>query len=163
MKRVMVSGSFDPPTLGHLALMKQCAALFDEVVVCLFRNVDKRALFSVEDRLSMLRAMAEEAGLSSVRVDASDGYAADYAKSHDIGFVVRGLRDERDAAYEIEMARYNNKRSPGLETLLWVAPYEEREISSTEVRKKLLAGEDASGLLPAAVLRIARECLSVDS
>ncbi len=159
MKRGMVSGSFDPPTWGHLDLVRRAAALFDEVVVCLFRNAEKTALFSEEDRLRMLHAMLEEAGLSDVRVDFFSGYVADYARENRISYVVRGLRNERDTAYEIEMARYNAARNPSLETLFLVSPAERVGISSTEARKRLEEGRDASNFLPPAVLRLARACL----
>ena len=77
-KTALVTGSFDPPTIGHLELIAEAARVFDEVVVCVFRNAEKEYLFSESERLKMLSAMIAERGLSShVTVDVNDGYVAD--------------------------------------------------------------------------------------
>ena len=139
-KRALVTGSFDPPTVGHLELITQAARVFDEVVVCVFRNSEKEYLFSEAERVEMLSAMIAEQGLSHVTVDVNDGYVADYAREKGIGFVFRGVRNEKDMAYEMDMARYNRNRNPELETVLWVASAEQKGISSTEVRSWLQIG-----------------------
>lgn len=150
-KKALVTGSFDPPTLGHLELIVEAARVFDEVVVCIFRNSEKKYLFSESERFEMLTVMIRERGLSHVTVDVNDGYVADYAREKGIGFVFRGVRDEKDMAYETEMARYNHERNPGLETLLWVAPSEQKGISSTKVRVSLQKGEIPDDVLPKSV------------
>lgn len=155
-KKALVTGSFDPPTIGHLELIAQAARMFDEVVVCVFRNSEKTYLFSEAERTEMLAAMIAERGLSHVTVDVSDGYVADYAREKGIGFVFRGVRDEKDMAYEMEMARYNHNRNPDLETLLWVAPTEQKGISSTEVRSLLQKGDLSEELLPKSVAELIR-------
>ena len=151
-KKALVTGSFDPPTNGHLALIREAASVFDEVVVCVFRNCEKHYMFSEAERAEMLRAMIAESGFSGVTVDVSDGYVADYAREKGIGYLFRGVRDEKDMAYEMEMARYNRNRTPGLETILWVAPDEKKEISSTEVRSLLHNGVLSELYLPKSVL-----------
>lgn len=151
MRIALISGSFDPPTMGHLDLIKRARELFNEVVVCIFRNSEKQYLFTEKERLAMLSAMIAEAKLTFVRVDVSAGFVADYAQIHDIGYVVRGVRNADDMEYEIEMARYNKKRNPNLETLLLVAPSTFSGISSTEVRKRLKNQWDLYGLLPESV------------
>lgn len=155
-KKALVTGSFDPPTMGHLELITEAARLFDEVVVCIFRNADKVYLFSEAERFEMLSAMISERKLDTVFVDASDGYVADYAREKGISFVFRGVRDEKDMAYEIDMARYNNKRNPDLETVLWVAPTEQKGISSTEVRSSLQNGVLPEAFLPKSVAELIR-------
>ena len=150
-KKALVTGSFDPPTLGHLELIAQAARLFDEVVVCVFRNSEKSYLFFESDRVEMLSAMIAERGLANVTVDVSDGYVADYAREKGIKFVFRGVRDEKDMAYEMDMARYNCNRNPGLETILWVAPDEQKGVSSTEVRNSLQKGVLPIEFLPKSV------------
>lgn len=152
-KKALVTGSFDPPTLGHLALIEQAARLFDEVVVCVFRNSEKEYWFSEAERSEMLLAMIAERGLSNVTVDVSGGYVADYAREKGIGFVFRGVRNEKDMAYEMDMARYNRNRNPGLETVLWVASAEQKEISSTEVRSLLQKGVVPADLLPESIVK----------
>ncbi len=155
-KKALVTGSFDPPTNGHLALIAEAARLFDEVVVCVFRNSEKEYLFSESERAQMLSAMIAEQGLSYVTVDVSDGYVADYAQEKGIGFVFRGVRDEKDMAYEMDMARYNRNRNPDLETVLWVAPDEQKGISSTEVRSWLQKGIVPTDSLPQSVVELIR-------
>ena len=151
-KKALVTGSFDPPTNGHLALIREAASVFDEVVVCVFRNCEKHNMFSEAEREEMLRVMIAESGLSGVSVDVSDGYVADYAREKGIGYIFRGVRDDKDLAYEMEMARYNRNRNPGLETILWVAPDEKKGISSTEVRSLLHNGVLPEAYLPKSVL-----------
>jgi len=155
-KKALVTGSFDPPTIGHLELIAEAARVFDEVVVCVFRNQEKAYLFSESERAEMLSAMLAERDLSCVSVDVSDGYVADYAREKGIGFVFRGVRDEKDMAYEMDMARYNHTRNPQLETILWVAPTEQKGISSTEVRSCLQNGVVPDEVLPKSVAKLIR-------
>lgn len=153
-KKALVTGSFDPPTVGHLALIEKAARAFDEVIVCIFRNREKESLFSEELRVKMLWDAIGEAGLGNVTVDVSDGFVADYAREKGIGAVVRGVRDIRDMEYEVDMARYNNQRNHDLETFLWVAPDSQKGISSTEARKMLHGGVLSDDILPPAVIRL---------
>lgn len=155
-KKVLVTGSFDPPTIGHLEMIAEAARMFDDVVVCVFRNQEKEYLFSESERAAMLYAMITEQGLSNVTVDVSGGYVADYARETGIGFVFRGVRDEKDMAYEMDMARYNHMRNPNLETVLWVAPTEQRNVSSTEVRSFLQKGIVPDEFLPKSVAALIR-------
>lgn len=155
-KRALVTGSFDPPTIGHLELIAKAAQLFDEVVVCVFRNSEKKYFFSEGKRKEMLSAMIAERGLGNVSVDVNDGFVADYARDREIDIIFRGVRDEKDMAYEAEMARYNRSRTPGLETLLWVAPDEQKGISSTEVRSILQKGVVPDAFLPKSVAELIR-------
>lgn len=150
-KKALVAGSFDPPTLGHLELIAEASRVFDEVVVGVFRNAEKEYLFSESERLQMISAMLAERKLVNVMVDVSDGYVVDYAREKGIEFAFRGVRDEKDLAYELEMARYNRQHNPQLETLLWVAPKEQKEISSTEVRLALQNGVVPDAILPKSV------------
>ena len=147
MSKALVTGSFDPVTRGHFALFEKASKAFDEVTVCIFRNPEKKYLFSEEERLRLITIGLSELGLSNVSVDVSDGYVADYAKEKGIGFVVRGVRNSADVEYETEMARYNTTRNPALETFLWVAPLSQSDMSSTAVRRAL-----SEGLVPRELL-----------
>ena len=153
-KKALVTGSFDPPTVGHLVLIEKAARAFDEVIVCVFRNREKESFFSEELRVEMLCEAIGEAGLDNVTVDVSDGFVADYAREKGIGAVVRGVRDVRDMEYEVDMARYNNQRNRNLETFLWVAHDGQKGISSTEARKMLHGGVLPDDILPPAVIRL---------
>ena len=147
MANALVTGSFDPVTVGHFALIEKAARAFDTVVVAIFRNPDKVYFFTEEERRFLIETGLRELGLANVSVDISDGYVADYAKEKGIGFVVRGVRNADDMAYELEMARYNNRRNPELETFLWGAPAEQSDLSSTKVREYLKKGEIPKALL----------------
>ena len=159
MAKALVTGSFDPVTRGHFSLFAKAARGFDEVVVCIFRNHDKSYFFSEEERLNFIRVGLCEMGLTNVSVDISDGYVADYAKEKGIGFVVRGVRNTLDMAYELEMARYNTARNPDLETFLWAAPEIESNISSSAVRAALKEGRIPEELLLSSVANEIRKLL----
>ena len=157
MAKALVTGSFDPITRGHFAMIEMVARIFDEVTVCIFVNPDKMYCFSKEERLAFIRAGIHELGLANVTADVSDGYVADYCKAHGIGFVVRGVRNADDMAYEAEMARYNHERNPLLETLMWQCPPESVGISSTAVRKSLEKGKIPDDMLLCSTMELIRK------
>ncbi len=146
MSRALIPGSFDPVTRGHEALIRRAARLFDEVHVIVFINPDKRGLFSHEARARMLSLCF--ADLPSVKVGFDDGMVADYAVREGITAIVKGVRNAEDLAYEQDMARRNFAAS-GVETLFLTAEEGCETLSSTEVRRRLAAGETVEGLLPA--------------
>ena len=156
-KKALLTGSFDPPTVGHLDLITKAAGAFDEVVVCIFCTAQKAYMFTEEERLTMLRAMINEAELENVTADVNGGYVADYAKERDITCVVRGVRGMLDLEYEVEMAHYNKKRNPDLETFFWVAPESQEGISSTEARKVIRMGMDPDVFCTKAVVELIRK------
>ena len=133
MKIALIPGTFDPFTIGHLELVKIASSLFDKVV------------FDEDARLSMIRRSVE--AFSNVSVDIDHGYTADYAKKIGAEYIVRGIRNEIDAKYEMEMADFNLKRT-GVRTLLIPAPEEIAGISSTRVREELKQGNSVEALVP---------------
>lgn len=145
MKIALIPGTFDPFTIGHLELVKIASALFDKVVVCILVNPNKTHLFDENTRLSMIRRSVE--AFSNVSVDIDHGYTADYAKKIGAEYIVRGIRNEIDAKYEMEMADFNLKRT-GVRTLLIPAPEEIAGISSTRVREELEQGNSVEALVP---------------
>ncbi len=144
---VLLPGSYDPCTRGHLAIIERAAALYGRVIVGIFINPDKQGLFTHGERLSFLTAAV--AHLPNVSVDFSEGFVADYAKEKGISLIIKGIRNETDRAYEEEMAAYNEKRG-GVKTLLWQADGPLCELSSTRVREALDRGEDIGALVPTA-------------
>lgn len=152
MRIAVCPGSFDPVTLGHMDIVRRAARQFDRVYLCAMVNDRKGAgLLDPAQRLALLTLAAE--GLTNVTVDSWNGWLVDYAKRVGASAVVKGIRDERDLAWELEMAEYNRRADPvlALETILLPAKEEYREISSTLVREKLLAGEGIENYVPAAV------------
>ena len=146
MKRIaLIPGTFDPVTVGHLDLVQFSSLIFDEVVVCICVNPDKKNLFDENERKNMLEQAV--ASYPNVRVDIHHGWTADYALSIGAQCIVRGIRNETDAKYELEMADFNFDYK-GVRTLLIPARSEIAKISSTAVREKLSKGENVEGLVP---------------
>ena len=158
MRRALLPGSFDPVTLGHLDIICRAAVNYDEVVVGIFENPEKRYLFTTEQRRELL-SLAKQ-NLPHVHIAACSGYTADYARDGGFAAIIRGYRSERDLNDEQKMAQYNSERG-GVHTLLLETPPELAGVSSTLVRERLAAGESISGLVPEAcrktILRLYRE------
>lgn len=148
MSSVILPGSYDPVTVGHLEIIKRAAALYDEVYVVAFVNPKKNYTFSVEERVKMLILATDE--LENVLVSYSGGYVIDYMREHGIEKIVKGYRNDEDLKWEREQAEYNLKNG-GYETELWLCQDEMKDVSSTAVRELLKSGKSASDLLPEAV------------
>lgn len=149
--RALMPGSYDPVTVGHLAVIEATAARYDRVTVALFINPNKKGLFPHEIRLTLLRLAT--AHLPNVDVIFSDGMVADYARAGGYDRIVKGVRSRTDLLYEEEMAAFNLERG-GVPTELVPAEEAYAAVSSTAVRRALAAGDQAalSLLLPPSVL-----------
>ena len=141
---VIIPGSYDPPTLGHLDIIRRAAEMYDEVYAVVFNNPNKTYAFSAEDRVAMLMLATEE--LDNVLVSYSAGLVVDYMRDHGIDRIVKGYRNEADLAWEGEQAEYN-LRFGGYETELLPTSPEYCDLSSTLVRERLSRGEAVSGLV----------------
>lgn len=141
---VIMPGSYDPVTLGHLDVIRRIAEREDEVYVVIFQNPKKAYTFSLEDRARMLMLATE--GLDNVIVSYSLGRVVDYMREHNIEKIVKGYRNDDDLLWEREQAEYNLKHG-GYETELVRCRAGFDKISSTEVRKRLKSGEDLDGLV----------------
>ncbi len=146
MRKALVPGSFDPITLGHLAIIESAARLFDSVTVCVMVNEEKKYLFSLTERAEMIRQAV--AGLPNVQVDIWSGMLFEYAESHGISAIVKGIRNEKDTAFEILQADFNRDKYPAAQTVLIPAPEGMGEVSSTLVRELAAKGEDISAYVP---------------
>ena len=139
MLRAVYPGSFDPVTNGHLDIIRRSRCLADELIVGVLNNKAKTPLFSVEERVKMLKEMTKN--MTGVKVVPFEGLLVDFAKEMSAGIVVRGLRAVTDFEYELQMAQTNNKLSPELETVFLTTSLEYSYLSSTIVRKwQLLEG-----------------------
>ena len=146
---VIVPGSYDPVTLGHLDIIRRAAEENDEVYAVIFVNPDKEYTFSLDDRVAMLMLATEE--LDNVIVSYSLGYVVDYMREHGIDRIVKGYRNERDLEWERVQAEYNLAHG-GYETELWLCESEKSGISSTLARKMIADGDDLSKILPLSVI-----------
>lgn len=150
MSSVILPGSYDPVTRGHLEIIARAAKTYDEVYVVAFVNPNKTYTFSVEERVKMLILATDE--FDNVLVSYSDGFVIDYMREHGIEKIVKGYRNEKDLAWEREQAEYNLKNG-GFETELWLCRDEMKDVSSTAVRELLASGESADDLLPISVAK----------
>ena len=150
-------GSFDPPTNGHLDLIGRGAKIFEELVVAILRNPEKSPMFSLPERLEMLRQLTAEFG--NVRIDTFDGLMVEYAKSAQATCILRGIRAISDYEYELQMALMNRKLEPTLETVFMMPADKYSYVSSRLVREVAQAGGPVKGLVPEVVEEKLREKL----
>ena len=150
MKRAVCPGSFDPVTLGHLDVVERASALYDQVVVAVLINKKKSSLFTVEERIQMLREAVEPFG--NVVVDSFHGLVVDYCKDQGIPVIVKGLRAVSDFDYELQMAQMNHGLA-GVETLFMPTNPLYSFLSSSLVKEVATYGGDVSRLVPEPVNR----------
>ena len=147
MKKAVYPGSFDPVTYGHLDIIKRAATMFDELTVVVSNNVAKSSLFSVEERVNMLKEVTKE--LPNVKVDSFSGLLIDYAKENNVNVSIRGLRAITDFEYELQIAQTNRKLSEGtLDTFFLTTSLEYSYLSSSSVREIAYFGGDISQCVP---------------
>ncbi len=151
MKRAIYPGSFDPLTMGHMDLIRRAAAIFDELTVAVLNNHEKSPLFSVEERVKMIKEAVSE--LPNVKVDSFSGFLVDYARAHGIQVSIRGLRTPSDFEYELPTAQFNRILSKGqVETLFLATGLEYAHLSSSAVREVAKFKGDITGLVPDCIL-----------
>ena len=149
MLRAVYPGSFDPVTYGHLDIIRRSARIADELVVGVLNNNAKMPLFSVEERVKMLKEVTDE--FSNVKVVPFEGLLIDFAKQIEADFVVRGLRAITDFEYELQMSQTNHKLEPEVETMFLTTSIEYSYLSSTTVKEVAAFGGDISQFVPEAV------------
>lgn len=145
MFKALFPGSFDPPTLGHIEIIKRAAELFDEFIVGIGSNYAKsKSLLRSQEKMEILQE--ETKHLKGVQVMSFSGLVIDFAKSQGVKILVRALRSERDFEYEVQMARANRKLGKGLETLFLSS--EDPHISSTLIRELASHRADLKSFVP---------------
>ena len=147
MKKAIYPGSFDPVTFGHQDMIIRSSAIVDELVVGVLNNRAKNSLFSVEERVSMLKEMT--ASLPNVTVDSFNGLLVDYMKEHGVSLIVRGLRAVTDFEYELQIAQTNHVENPDVETIFLTTNLQYSYLSSSIVREFAAYGGDISKFVPA--------------
>ena len=152
-KRVTVyAGSFDPITNGHLDLLSRALKIFDNIIIAVAENPAKRPLFTLEERLEMIRAsLANHPDPHRIKVDSFQGLLVDYVKKCGAVAILRGLRAVSDFEYEFQMALMNRKLSRKPETLYLMTGARWIYISSRIIKEVVQAGGSVTGLVPEAV------------
>jgi pantetheine-phosphate adenylyltransferase len=144
-------GSFDPITNGHLDLIERCSGVVSKLVVAILKNETKRPLFSVEERMEMLREVVSI--YPNVEVDSFHGLLVDYAATRKARLILRGIRAISDYEYELQMALMNRRLRPEIETMFMMAGEAYSFISSRLVKEVIGLGGNISGLVPPPVER----------
>ena len=148
MKRAIFPGSFDPITLGHVDVIHRAIDLFDEIIIAIGVNNDKKYLFSLEQRMQFIKETF--AGNTTVKVTTYQGLTIDYCKKIDADYILRGLRNPADFEFEKAIAQTNRKLS-GIETIFLLTSPDTAFISSSIVRDVYRNKGDISSLVPSTV------------
>ncbi len=155
MRRAVYPGSFDPVTFGHIDIIERAAALVDELIVAVLVNQAKTPLFSVDERVNMLRDVAGH--VPNVRVEAFSGLSVDFVKKCDARFIVRGLRAITDFEYELQMSQTNRIMAPEIDTIFLTTSLSYAYLSSTTVKEVASYGGDISHFVPTLVAERIKE------
>lgn len=149
MRKAVCPGSFDPVTMGHLDVFARAANQFDEVTVAVLINSTKAGLFSIDERIELIRECV--ANYKNIKVDSFQGLLVDYCKANDIGAIVKGLRAVSDFDYELQMAQMNSQL--GVDTLFVATKPEYSFLSSSIIKEIAKYQGDVAKLVPPAVDR----------
>ena len=146
MTKALVPGSFDPVTNGHLDIITRASRMFDSVLVAVARNYSKSPLFTLDERLELLRTSC--AHLPNVQADAFEGLLVQYAEDNGASVIVKGLRAVSDFEYELQMAHMNRRLAPEIETVFLMTGAEYSYLSSRIVKEIARLGGSVEGLVP---------------
>ena len=150
MKIASYPGSFDPVTIGHLNIIQRSANIFDKLIVCVMVNAGKNPMFSLEERVDLIRRVT--ADIPNVEVDSSSELLADYAKRRGSCVIVKGLRAGSDFENEFQMALINKKINPELDTMFLTAESQYMYLSSSMVKELGSYGVDLTDFLPEEII-----------
>jgi pantetheine-phosphate adenylyltransferase len=156
-KIAIYPGTFDPVTYGHIDLIERASKIFDKVIVAVARNKSKVALFSVEERVDMLKDAVK--GMKNVTVDDFDGLVVEYVKKTGANVMIRGLRMLSDFEYEFQMALTNRKLAGDIETIFMMPHEDYSYISSKLIKEAASLGADLTSFIPKKVAGALREKL----
>ncbi len=150
MQIAIYPGSFDPVTSGHLNIIRRAAKIFDKLIVCVMVNAGKNPMFSLDERVELIRRVTKE--LDNVEVDCSSELLADYARKKGSCVIVKGLRASSDFENEFQMALINRKINPELDTMFLTAESQYMYLSSSTVKELGNYNVDLSEFLPAEII-----------
>ena len=146
MKRAVYPGSFDPITFGHIDIIERSSKMVDELVIAVLRNSAKNSLFSLEERVNMIKEVTKE--LPNVKVETFDGLLVDYMRQIDATIIIRGLRAVTDFEYELQIAQMNHVLKDDAETIFLMTNLQYSYLSSSLVKEIASYGGDISKFVP---------------
>ena len=150
MKIAIYPGSFDPITSGHLNIIRRAASIFDQLIVCVMVNAGKSPMFSLEERVDLIRRVTGD--LPNVEIDSSSELLAEYARQRGSCVIVKGLRAGSDFENEFQMALINHKINPDLDTMFLTAEHQYMYLSSSTVKELGRYEVDLSDFLPEQII-----------
>lgn len=145
-KSAIYPGTFDPITNGHLSIIDRALTIFDKLIIAILNNPQKEPLFTIEERIDMIRKSLN--GHRNVEVDTFDGLLVDYAVEKNANVILRGLRALSDFEYEFQMALMNRKLNRDVQSIFLMTDYKWFYISSTIIKEAASLGGNTSGLVP---------------
>jgi pantetheine-phosphate adenylyltransferase len=162
MRRAIYPGSFDPVTNGHLDIIERGCKLFDEIIIGILVNPEKKPLFTVEERHEMLTEVVKSItkGRCTLRVDSFSGLLVNYAVAQEANVIVRGIRAISDYEYELQMALMNRRIEPGIETVFMMPAETYSYVSSRLVKEVFQLGGTVTGLVPPLIEQRMKEKLT---
>lgn len=155
--KAVYPGSFDPVTNGHLDIIRRAAVLVDELTVAVLINTAKNPLFTLDERLELLKQVT--ADIPNVRVDSFTGLLINYMEEQEIPLIIKGLRAISDFEAEFQMALMNRKLSPGAETVFLMTANENSYLSSSLVKEIYRLGGNVDSLVPPSVSQLLKDKL----
>ena len=155
MKIAIYPGSFDPVTSGHLNIIRRAAGIFDKLIVCVMVNSGKNPMFTLEERVELIRRITRD--LPNVEVDCSDELLANYARRMGSCVIIKRLRATSDFENEFQMALINHKINPGLDTMLLTAEHQYTYLSSSTVKELACYDVDLSDFLPEQIIPVFKQ------
>ena len=150
MKNAIYPGSFDPVTVGHLNIIRRASEIFDHLTVCVMVNAGKNPMFSLEERVDLIRRVTKD--LPNVEVDSSGELLAEYARKKGKCVIVKGLRAGSDFENEFQMAMINHKLNPDLDTMFLTAEHQYTYLSSSLVKELGRYHVDLTDFLPEEII-----------
>ena len=155
MMKAAFPGSFDPPTSGHINIISRAASIFNELVVVVAENKQKKYLFSAEERASMEPELVKD--LKNVSVEICGSLIVDFLQKNDIKLLVRGIRGLEDFSYEFELSMMNRTLDPGIETIFLTTDPEFFVIRSSSIKELASFGGNLNGMVPPLVAKALKE------
>ncbi|MDO5382876.1 MAG: pantetheine-phosphate adenylyltransferase [Eubacteriales bacterium] len=152
MKKAIYPGSFDPVTLGHLDIIRRSANLVDKLIVGVLNNNSKSPLFSVDERVNMLKEVTKD--IPNVEILSFSGLLVDFARQHEVQTIVRGLRAVTDFEYELAMSQTNRVAAPEIDTIFLNTSLKYAYLSSSIVKEMAMYGGDISKFVPAEIIHL---------
>ena len=155
MKKAIYPGSFDPVTYGHIDIIKRASRIFDDLIVAVLNNRAKQPLFSLDERVNILKEVLKD--IPNVRVLSYEGLLVDFAIENEASVIVRGLRAVTDFDYELQLAQTNNVLNDGIDTVFLTTALEYAYLSSSTVREVASYGGDIDKFVPPLVKKLTYE------